>query len=117
VRVRDAHYELANIDQPYLDRADCENGVDEIENLGNEGASLCPLGRNGYSAHDIERHALSARAVALVYNWWSWYVRLAHPKTRPEAITSRPEAARCGGLHAPSHGGQKNIVLTTDHNA
>ena len=33
---------------------------------------------------------LSARAVALIYNWWSWYVRLAHPKARLEAITSRP---------------------------
>ena len=38
----------------------------------------------------IERCALTARAVALIYNWWSWYVRLAHPKTRLEAITSRP---------------------------
>ncbi len=35
------------------------------------------LPRPGYSTHDIERCALSARAVALVYNWWSWYVRLA----------------------------------------
>jgi len=48
----------------------------------------------------MERCNLSARAVALIYtlrvreplrgNWWSWYVRLAHPKTRLEAITSRP---------------------------
>jgi len=29
--------------------------------------------------------------VALIYNWWSWYVRLANPKNRMEAITSRPK--------------------------
>jgi len=26
----------------------------------------------------------------LVYNWWSWYCRAAHPTARMEAITSRP---------------------------
>jgi hypothetical protein len=25
---------------------------------------------------------LTARAVALTYNWWSWYVRAANPKAR-----------------------------------
>jgi len=82
VLVCNATYEIENIGQLYRDRADCENGFDEIKNQ---------WGWGGYSTHDIERCALSARAVALVYNWWSWYVRLAHPKTRLEAITSRPK--------------------------
>jgi len=30
-----------------------------------------PMGWGGYTTHDIERCALSARAVALIYNWWS----------------------------------------------
>jgi len=29
--------------------------------------------------------------VALIYNWWSWYVRLANPKSRLEAKASRPK--------------------------
>ena len=53
----------------YRDRAECKNDFDEIKNR---------RGWRGYSTHDIERCALNARAVALIYNWWSWYVRLAH---------------------------------------
>ena len=59
VLVCNAHYELDSIGQLYRDRADCENGFDEIKNQ---------WGWGGYSTHDIERCALSARAVALVYN-------------------------------------------------
>src|SRR6266576_496928 len=107
VLVCNAHYEIENIGQLYRDRADCENGFDEIKNQ---------WGWGGYSTHDIERCALSARAVALVYNWWSWYVRLAHPKTRLEAITSRPKLLSAVG-RMTSHGGQKKILLTITHEA
>ena len=107
VLVCNTHYELQNIGQLYRDRADCENGFDEIKNQ---------WGWGGYSTHDIERCALSARAVALVYNWWSWYVRLAHPKTRLEAITSRPKLLSAVG-RMTSHGGQKKILLTITHEA
>ena len=107
VLVCNAHYELHNIGQLYRDRADCENGFDEIKNQ---------WGWGGYSTHDIERCALSARAVALVYNGWSWYVRLAHPKTRLEAITSRPKLLSAVG-RLTSHAGQKKILLTITHEA
>lgn len=107
VLVCNAHYELDNIGQLYRDRADCENGFDEIKNQ---------WGWGGYSTHDIERCALSARAVALVYNWWSWYVRLAHPKTRLEAITSRPKLLSAVG-RMTSHAGQTKILLTITHEA
>ena len=107
VLVCNTHYELQNIGQLYRDRADCENGFDEIKNQ---------WGWGGYSTHDIERCALSARAVALVYNWWSWYVRLAHPKTRLEAITSRPKLLSAVG-RMTSHSDQKRILLTITHEA
>ena len=107
MRVCNAHYELHNIGQLYRDRADCENGFDEIKNQ---------WGWGGYSKHDIERCALSARAVALVYNWWSWYVRLAHPKTRLEAITSRPKLLSAVG-RLTRHAGQQKILLTITHEA
>jgi len=41
---------LAQIGQLYRDRADCENGFDEIKNQ---------WGWGGYSTQDIERCALS----------------------------------------------------------
>ena len=107
VLVCNTHFELQNIGQLYRDRADCENGFDEIKNQ---------WGWGGYSTHDIERCALSARAVALVYNWWSWYVRLAHPKTRLEAITSRPKLLSAVG-RMTSHSGQTKILLTITHEA
>jgi len=107
VLVCNTHFELENIGQLYRDRADCENGFDEIKNQ---------WGWGGYTTHDIERCALSARAVALIYNWWSWYVRLAHPKTRLEAITSRPKLLSAVG-RLTSHAGQKKILLTITHEA
>ena len=105
VLVCDTPYRLENMGQLYRDRADCENGFDEIKNQ---------WGWGGYSTQDIERCALSARAVALIYNWWSWYVRLANPKNRMEAITSRPKLLSAVG-RMTSHGGQSKILLTVMH--
>jgi len=105
VLVCDTPYKLENMGQLYRDRADCENGFDEIKNQ---------WGWGGYSTQDIERCALSARAVALIYNWWSWYVRLANPKNRMEAITSRPKLLSAVG-RMTSHSGQNKILLTVMH--
>ena len=107
VLVCNTDYALEHIGQLYRDRADCENGFDEVKNQ---------WGWGGYSTQDIERCALSARAVALVYNWWSWYVRLAHPKTRLEAITSRPKLLSAVG-RMTSHAGAQKILLTITHEA
>ena len=111
--VCNTQYTLPQIGQLYRDRADCvdlgfcQNGFDEIKNQ---------WGWGGYSTQDIERCALSARAVALIYNWWSWYVRLAHPKSRLEAITSRPKLLAAVGK-LTSHAGQQKILLTITHEA
>ena len=43
-------------------------------------------------------------------------MRLAHPKTRLEAITSRPKLLSAVG-RMTSHGGQKKILLTSTHEA
>jgi hypothetical protein len=66
VLVTDAPYELGAIGQLYRDRCDCENGFDELKNQ---------WGWGGFTTKDLHRSELTARAVALVYNWWSWYVR------------------------------------------
>lgn len=107
VLATNSEYDLEAIGQLYRDRADCENGFDELKNQ---------WGWGGYTTQDLERCNLSARAVALVYNWWSWYVRLAHPKTRLEAITSRP-LLLAGVARLTQHAGQSRLVLTLIHAA
>lgn len=54
---------------------------------------------------------LAARAVALIYNWWSLFVRLAHPEARREAITSRPWLMTSVGRKT-EHAGQTTVTLT-----
>jgi hypothetical protein len=107
VLVTNADYSLEALGQLYRDRADCENGFDELKNQ---------WGWGGYTTHDLERCNLSARAVALIYNWWSWYVRLAHPKTHLEAITSRPLLLN-GVARLTQHAGQSRLLLTLTHEA
>ena len=107
VLVTNSQYDVAHMGQLYRDRADCENGFDELKNM---------WGWGGYSTQDIERCNLSARAVALVYNWWTWYVRLAHPKAKLEAITSRPLLLAAVGRITES-GGQRRILLSLTHAA
>ena len=105
VLVTNSDYPLAAIGQLYRDRADCENGFDELKNQ---------WGWGGYTTQDLERCNLSARAVALIYNWWSWYVRLAHPKARLEAITARP-LLLAGIARQTSHAGQPRLLVTLTH--
>lgn len=107
VLVTNCQHGIQHMGQLYRDRADCENGFDELKHQ---------WGWGGYSTQDIERCNLSARAVALVYNWWSWYVRLAHPQARLEAITSRPLLLAAVGRITES-GGQRRILLSLTHAA
>ena len=56
----------------------------------------------------------TARACALVCNWWIWYCRAANPKARMEAITSRPLLLAAAG-RANHSGGQTTLYLTPLH--
>jgi len=55
-----------------------------------------------------------ARMVALVYNWWNLFVRLAQPHKHFEAISSRPLL-----LHAVAtqtkRAGQTRLTITSTH--
>ncbi|WP_368356714.1 hypothetical protein [Acidithiobacillus thiooxidans] len=66
VLVTDLSEGVLSIAQLYRDRADAENGFNELKNQ---------WGWDGYTTRDLARCRLSARAVGLVYNWWSWYTR------------------------------------------
>ena len=54
--------------------------------------------------------------MALVYNGWSSYVRLAHPQARRKAITSRP-LLLSGVARLTQHAGQKRLLITLTHAA
>jgi hypothetical protein len=98
-------YPLESISQLYRDRCDCENGFDELKNQ---------WGLSGFTTQDLNRCQTTARAGALVYNWWSWYCRAAYPGARLEAITSRPLLLAAVGK-ATSHAGQTQLYLTPMH--
>ena len=105
VLVTNLDHEILTLGQLYRDRADAENAFDELKNQ---------WGWGGFTTHDLHRCQLSARAVALIYNWWSLFVRLANPEARLEAMTSRPWLMSSVG-RATSHAGQTTITLTGQH--
>jgi hypothetical protein len=97
--------EVLTVAQHYRDRADSENVFDELKNQ---------WGWGGFATQDLKRCSLTARAVALIYNWWNLFVRLAVPDKHLEAITSRPLL-----LHAvakqTTHRGQILIKISSAH--
>ena len=105
VLVTNTDYEVLGLGQLYRDRADAENAFDELKNQ---------WGWGGFTTHDLHRCQLAARGVALAYNWWSLFVRLAHPDARREAITSRPWLMSSVGRRT-EHAGQTTITLTGLH--
>jgi len=87
------------------DRADCENVFDELKNQ---------WGWGGFTTHDLKRCRLAARMVALVYNWWNIFVRLAEPDKHLEAITSRP-LLLAGIAERTRHGRQTTLRIASTH--
>ena len=82
-----------------------ENSFDELKNQ---------WGWGGFTTQDLHRCQLTARAVALAYNWWSLFVRLAHPKARLEALTSRP-LLLAGIAEKTRHARQERLTITPMH--
>ncbi len=63
---------------------------------------------------DLLRCQIMARTIALLFNWWSFFVRLADPSRRREAITSRP--LLLGAVaRQNTHAGQTTVTLTPTH--
>ena len=97
--------EVLTIAQWYRDRADAENVFDELKNQ---------WGWTGFTTHDLRRSQLMARIVALVFNWWSLYVRLALPGRHTEATSSRP-ALVYGIARQTRHSNQTTLTITSNH--
>ncbi len=65
----------------YRERADAENGFDELKNQ---------WGWGGFSSRKLTPSRMMANLVALFYNWWNLYVRFYDEEHHREAIRSRP---------------------------
>ena len=79
---------VTSLDEPadqiralYNARGDNENCYDELKNQ---------WGWGGFTLKDLARSELMARFIALIYNWWSVYIKLVDEQVAREAITSRP---------------------------
>ncbi|MBL4867509.1 MAG: transposase [Pseudomonadales bacterium] len=105
VLVTDLDDDLVSLFQHYRDRADCENNFDELKNQ---------WGWGGYTTKDVKSCRLMSRMIALIYNWWNLYVRLALPGQHHEAITSRPLLLTGVGRQT-KHSDQKKITITSTH--
>ncbi len=97
--------EVLSVAQLYRARAGGENAFDELKNH---------WGWGGFTTQDLKRCRLMARTVALVYDWWSLFARLAEPDRHAEAITTRPLL-----LHAVAkqtrHAGRNTLTITSSH--
>lgn len=105
VLVTSPECESLTLAQLYRDRADAENAFDELKNQ---------WGWGGFTTQDLKRTQITARMTALIYNWWSLFVRLVDPMTSREAITSRP-LLMTGVARATRHAGQTTLLLNSSH--
>ncbi len=97
--------EVRTIAQHYRDRGDSENNFDELKNQ---------WGWAGFTTHDRKRCQTMARITALIYNWWTVFMRLGIPDKHAEAITSRPLALH-GIARQTRHSNQTAVEVTSTH--
>jgi Transposase DDE domain group 1 len=97
--------EVLSIAQLYRDRAEAENIFDELKNQ---------WGWTGFTTGDVQRCQILARIIALIYNWWSLYTRLAIPHRHTEATTSRP-LLLYGVARQTRHAHQSTLTITSNH--
>jgi hypothetical protein len=103
--VTNTDWDLVGLARLYRERADSENTLDELKRQ---------WGWGGFVTQDLLRCQVAARNVALIYNWWSLFVRCAEPQRPREAVTSRPLLLAAVGREI-SHAGQTTVVLTSTH--
>lgn len=97
--------EVRVVAQHYRDRGDAENNFDELKNQ---------WGWAGFTTQDRKRCQIMGRIIALVYNWWTIFMRLGIPDKHAEAITSRPLALH-GIARKTRHGNQTTVEITSTH--
>ena len=98
-------YPTESMPRLYRERADAENGFDELKNQ---------WGWNGYTTQKLAPSRIMANLIALFYNWWNLYVRFFDEAHHREAITSRP-ALMQGVARQVQSGGQRTIKVSLLH--
>src|SRR5713101_1627045 len=68
----------------------------------------------GFTTHDRKRCQIMARITALIYNWWTIFMRLGIPDKHAEAVTSRPLALH-GIARQTHHSNQTTLEITSMH--
>ena len=89
----------------YRDRADAENGFDELKNQ---------WGWNGFTSRKLAPSRMMANLVALFYNWWNLYLRFYDEEHHREAIRSRPMLMQGVGRQLRS-GGRSTVRVSVMH--
>ena len=97
--------EVLTVAQHYRDRGDVENNFDELKNQ---------WGWAGFTTQDRKRCQIMGRIIAVIYNWWTIFMRLGIPDKHVEAITSRPLALQ-GIARQTKHGNQTTVEITSMH--
>src|SRR5258705_145402 len=105
VLVTSLEAEVLTLGQLYRDRGDCENSFDELKNH---------WGWGGFTTHDLTRCRIMAAIVALIFNWWNLFLRLADPDHHREAITSRPLLLQAIGRQT-NHAGRATVTISSAH--
>jgi hypothetical protein len=100
-----AETDVKAIAQLYRDRGDAENQFDELKNQ---------WGWRGFSTADLKRSQLMARIVALIFNGWSIYTRMATGPTHGEAITTRPLLQQ-GVARETTHANRTHLTIASVH--
>jgi len=103
--VTNTAWAIAGLARLYRERADSENTIDELKRQ---------WGWGGFVTRDLLRCQVAARNMALIYNWWSLFVRCVEPQRPREAVTSRPLLLSAIGREV-RHAGQTTVVLTSTH--
>lgn len=89
----------------YRERGDAENPFDELKNQ---------WGWAGFTSLKLRVSQISARLIALVYNWWSLYARLIEPEQHHEAVRSRRRLLG-GAARQIQHAGQRRLAVRLMH--
>ena len=97
--------EVMTVAQHYRDRGDAENNFDELKNQ---------WGWAGFTTQDRKRCQIIGRIIAVIYNWWTIFMRLGIPNKHAEAVTSRPLALH-GIARQTRHGNQTTVEITSMH--
>jgi len=105
VLVTSMREEVRTMAQLYRERGDSENNFDELKNQ---------WAWSGFTTQDRKRCQIMARVTALIYNWWTVFMRLGIPDKHAEAITSRPLALH-GIARQTRHANQTTVEITSTH--